>query len=246
MSTVRLEARPAPFDLDPARAAVLVVDMQHDFASPGGMFHRAGIDVAPIQRAVAPTRAVLRAARRAGLPVVYLRMGYAPDLSDMGPPGSPNRERHLLLGVGTRVPAPDGREGRVLVRDTWGTEIVPELAPAPGDVVLWKTRFSGFYQTDLEARLREMGVTTLVVTGCTTSVCVGSTVRDAMFRDLSCILLEDCMAEPIGNGFERSNHEASLLIAQTLFGWVSDSRAAIQALDMATPRDAGVDPLVRA
>lgn len=229
---MRIEAQPTAVELDLARAAVLVVDMQNDFGAPGGMFHRAGVDISPIQRVVAPTARVIAAAREASIPVVYLKMGYGPELADLGATDSPNRARHLFMNVGQAVRAPDGREGRILVRDTWNTEILPELAPREADEVLWKTRFSGFYGTALEHTLRARGITTLIVTGCTTSVCVDSTVRDAMFRDISCVLLEDCMAEPIGNGFARTNHEATLLTMQTLFGWVTHSDAFLRALQV--------------
>ena len=220
---VELGARPAPVTIDTAKAAVLVVDMQNDFGSPGGMFERAGIDIGGIRRAIEPTARVLASARRAGLPVVYLKMAYKPDLSDLGEVGSPNRERHLRLGVGQHVRAPDGTPSRILVRDTWNTAIVAGLEPQGGDIVIYKTRFSGFYDTDLDDRLRALGVRQLLVTGCTTSICVESTVRDAMFRDYQCVLLADCMSEPIGDGLARSNHEASLLSVETLLGWVSDS-----------------------
>ena len=102
--------------------------------------------------------------------------------------------------------------------------------PEPGDVVLYKSRFSGFYRTDLDRVLQERGITTLIVTGCTTSVCVESTIRDAMFRDYRCLLLEDCTAEPVGQGLPRSNHDASLLVLQILFGWVSQSAEFIAAI----------------
>lgn len=97
--------------------------------------------------------------------------------------------------------------------------------------VIYKHRFSGFYETDLDAVLKQLESKYLIVTGCTTSVCVESTVRDGMFRDYSCVLLADCMGEPIGNELPRSNHEASLLTIQTLFGWVSGSDEFIKALE---------------
>ena len=227
---VELPARPAPVQIDTAKTAVLVVDMQNDFGARGGMFDRAGIDITGIQRAVAPTSHALDAARRAGIKVIYLKMAYRADLSDLGAPNSPNRMRHLQLGVGQPVHAPDGRDSRVLIRDTWNTDIVAGLEPKLGDVVMYKTRFSGFYKTDLDDRLVSLGVQHLIVTGCTTSICVESTVRDAMFRDYSCVLLEDCMSEPIGGALSRSNHEASLLSVETLLGWVSTSTHAVAAL----------------
>src|SRR6266403_932631 len=130
---------------------------------------------------------------------IYLKMGFRPDLSDAGPADSPNRLKPSRLGYGDAMRAPDGTDGRILIRDTWNTEIVDGLKPQPGDIILYKTRFSGFYQTGLDNILKTLNARHLVVTGCTTSVCVESTVRDAMFRDYSCLLLEDCMAEPIGN-----------------------------------------------
>lgn len=227
---MNLEANPEAITFDPARTAVLVVDMQNDFGSKGGMFDRAGIDISGIQKAVDPTAKVLAAARKAGVKVVYIKMGYKPDLSDLGAPDSVNRVRHLRLGVGEKVLTPDGKESRILVRDTWNTDIVPELKPQPGDDVIYKTRFSGFFETDLDARLTQLAVKHLIITGCTTSICVDSTVRDAMFRDYLCVLLTDCMSEPIGNGLQRSNHDASLLSAEVLLGWVSDSERFLKAL----------------
>ena len=228
---IQINARPDPMRLDARRAAVIVVDMENDFGAVGGMFHRAGLDISGIQAAIAPTGRVLDAARRAGIPVVYLTMAFRPDLSDIGPEGAPNRDRHLFFGVGQEVDAPDGTKSRVLVRDTWNTEIVAELRPAPEDTVVYKHRFSGFFETELDALLRSLGVKDLIFTGCTTSVCVESTVRDAMFRDYRCLLLEDCTAEPIGQGLARSNHDASLLVVETLFGWVSSSAEFIEALE---------------
>ena len=227
---MNLDAKPEPITLDTAKTAVIVVDMQNDFGSKGGMFDRAGIDISGIQKAVDPTAKVLGAARNAGVKIIYLKMGYKPDLSDLGAPDSVNRVRHLRAGVGGKVIAPDGKESRILIRDTWNTEIVPELEPQPGDDVIYETRFSGFFGTDQDARLKKVGVKHLVITGCTTSICVDSTVRDAMFRDYLSILLADCMSEPIGNGLPRSNHDASLLSAEVLLGWVSDSERFMKAL----------------
>lgn len=229
---LEVSARPEPIMIDTASTAVLVVDMQNDFGAAGGMFDRAGIDISMIQAAVGPTARVVAAARKAGVKIVYLKMGFRPDLSDAGPSDSPNWMRHMLFGVGETVHAPDGSQSRILIRDTWNTDIVPELAPQANDVVIYKHRFSGFYQTDLEAILRQLGVRSLIVTGCTTSVCVESTVRDAMFRDYACLLLEDCTGEPIGHGLPRSNHDASLLVVETLFGWVSSSDQFTKALEV--------------
>ncbi len=230
---IRISAKPEPIAIDIAKTAVIVVDMQNDFGSKGGMFDRAGIDISGIQKVIGPTAKVLAAARRAGIKIVYLKMAFRPDLSDLGSPDSPNRVRHLgVFKVGETIRAPDGRESRILIQDTWNTDIVPELKPQAADVVLYKHRFSGFYQTDLDARLKQLGIKYIVVTGCTTSVCVESTVRDAMFRDYSCVLLTDCMSQPtLGNSLPGSNHDASLvLISEAGFGWVSSSNGLIKAL----------------
>ena len=126
--------------------------------------------------------------------------------------------------------SPTGKPSRILIRDNWGTDIIPELQPAPQDLRVYKSRFSGFYQTELDKMLKQRGIDTLIVTGCTTSICVESTVRDAMFRDYRCIVLEDCTAEPIAAKASRSNHEASLLTMQILFAWISDGKKLANAL----------------
>lgn len=227
----RLDAAPAALDLDLDRTAVLVIDMQNDFGTVGGCFERAGIDISSIQAAVPPTARALDVARQARLPIVYLKMGFKPDLSDAGPVDSPNYRRHVdLLHVGRTVRAPNGAESRLLIRDTWNTDIVDALAPKAGDIVMYKHRFSGFYETDLHETLRRRRITSLVVTGCTTSICVESTIRDAMFRDYSCVLLKDCSAEPIGQGMSRTNHEASLLSIEALLGWTATSDGFARAL----------------
>ena len=227
---VTVDAKPDPITINPQNTAVIVVDMENDFVSKGGMFDRAGADISGAQKAVAPTAKVLAAARATGMKIIYLRMAYQPDLSDLGAPDSVNRTRHLKFGVGQTIRAPDGRESRILIRDNWGTDIVNELKPNPGDITIYKTRFSGFYQTELDAILKKFGIKHLIITGVTTSICVDSTVRDAMFRDYLCVLLSDCMSEPIGSNLPRSNHDASLLTAEVLLGWVSDSDRFINAV----------------
>ena len=225
---VTLPARPESFELDPARTAALVIDMQNDFGSPGGMFDRAGIDISGIRAAIEPTRRVLDACREAGIPVVYVTMQHPADLANAGPADGPHLAKHRPLGVG---------DGSTLVAGTWNTQIVEELAPRAGETVVAKHRYSGFFETELDDVLRGLGVTHLLVTGCTTSICVESTVRDAMFRDYRCVVLEDCTAEPLGAGAPRTNHEASLLNIEVLFGWVSSSEAVVTALEAARALD---------
>lgn len=232
---VTIDAKPEPVAINPKNTAIIVVDMENDFAAKGGMFDRAGVDISGAQKVIAPTAKVLAAARAAGMKIIYLKMGYHSDLSDLGAPDSVNRVRHLKMSVGQTVRAPDGRESKILIRDTWNTDIVGELKPQTDDIIMYKTRFSGFYRTDLDATLKKLGIRHLIMTGVTTSICVDSTVRDAMFRDYLCVLLKDCMAEPIGSDLPRTNHEASLLTAEVLLGWVSDSDRLLKALQGQPP-----------
>lgn len=225
-----LMARPTAVALDLKKSVVIVVDMQNDFGSVGGMFERAGIDIAPIVATVAPTAKVLAAARKAGIHVIYLQMQHRVDLADMGALDSPHRQRHARLSVGEKVMLPNGASGRILIAGEWGTQIVGALSPQAGDIVIPKHRFSGFYNTELDTVLRGLDAKYLIFTGCTTSICVESTIRDAMYRDYHCVLLEDCTAEPIGFGNSRSNHDASLLTIEMLFGWISDSQKFMDAV----------------
>jgi ureidoacrylate peracid hydrolase len=225
-----MPARPNDVVVETKHCAIIVVDMQNDFGSVGGMFERAGIDISPITKAVVPTERVLAAARAVGIPIVYLQMQHRTDMADMGAADSPHRQRHNRLSVGQKMMAPDGTEGGILIAGSWGTRIVDALSPQFGDMVVPKHRFSGFFETELDTILRGLNAKYLIFTGCTTSVCVESTVRDAMFRDYHCVILEDCTGEPIGNGNSRSNHDASLLTIEVLFGWVSDSQKFIEAL----------------
>ena len=222
---VFVAARPVPVQEVPGRTAVVVVDMQNDFGSIGGMFEQAGVDISEIRAMIPAMAGLINVARRAGMKIVFLKMAFRADLSDAGLPDSPNWLKHVPLKAGEHVVAPTGVASRVLVRDTWNTDIVDELRPSSEDLVLYKHRFSGFFETELDSILRSSGIETLLFVGATTSVCVESTVRDAMFRDFHCLVVEDCVAEPIGAGLPRSNHEASLLVLQTLFGSVTDSQS---------------------
>lgn len=227
---IQVPARPTPFGIDASATAVVVVDMQNDFASPGGMFDRAGIDITGVQSIVSNIRAILDAARNNGIFVVYLKMGFRPDLADAGYPTSPTWLKHVPLDVGAAVTSPDGEPSRVLIRECWNTEIVAELTPRPDDVIVYKTRYSGFFQTELDQILRGRGVDRLIVVGATTSVCVESTVRDAMFRDYHCLVVSDATAEPIAADSPRSNHEASLLTLELLFSHIATSSDVVTSL----------------
>jgi ureidoacrylate peracid hydrolase len=230
-SDVTLDARPEAVSFDPRKCAVLVVDMQNDFGADGGMFARAGIPIDGIKAVVEPVARVLDAARRAGIVVVYLQMQFDAELSNAGGVDAPNLIKHRPLRVGDEVTAPDGRPSRIMIAGTWNTEILPELTPAEDDLVVPKHRYSGFFGTQLHQLLQERGVDTLIVTGCTTSICVESTVRDVFYRDYRCVVLSDCTFEPLGGDEARTNHDASLLNVEALFGWVSDSSALLAVLE---------------
>ena len=226
-----IDAKPEPVDIDLARAAVIVVDMQNDFGAEGGMFHRAGVDISKIQAAVEPTKKVVEAARSESLKIIYLKMAFKSDLSDAGPTDSPLLARGLKkFRFGTKVKAPNGTDSRILIRDTWNTDILNELTPRSEDIALYKPRFSGFFRTELDSILTRLGIRHLIFTGCTTSTCVESTIRDARFRDYLPVLLADCTAEPVGSEFSRSNHEASLYLIERSFGWISTSDAFVKGL----------------
>jgi ureidoacrylate peracid hydrolase len=227
----RVDARPAVVELDVTSTAVIVVDMQNHFASPGGTFANAGIDTAPILAAVDPIARVLEAARSVDVPVIYLRMntpeqpvaGGAPGLR-RSPQGEMRWRRYMEL-VATRAPATDPLPAGA--SSTWNADIVDGLEPRDGELVITKPRFSGFHDTDLHEQLQARGLTDLVFTGCTTSICVESTLRDAYHRGYGCVLLEDCVAEPIGHG---DNHRATLLTTELLLGYVTTADAVCDAL----------------
>ncbi|MEP6853320.1 MAG: cysteine hydrolase, partial [bacterium] len=152
-----------------------------------------------------------------------MKAGYLPDLSDTGAEDSPHGQGLRKLGIA------DG----VLTRGTWGSDILDELAPGEDDTVRYKTRYSGFYHTELDELLQRSGIKYLIVTGCTTSVCVESTIREAFYRDYHCVVLEDCTAEPTGAGLSRSNHDATIMLVERVFGSVSTSTDFIHALQPA-------------
>jgi nicotinamidase-related amidase len=214
-------ADPYAFRLAPASTALVIIDMQRDFLEPGGFGEGLGNDVGLLQRVVAPLQRVLAAARAAGLMVIHTREGHRGDLSDC-PPSKLARGR-LEFGIGS-----PGPKGRVLVRGELGHGIVDELAPAPGEVVLDKPGKGAFYATDLELMLRNQAITSLIVTGVTTEVCVHTTVREANDRGFECLVLADC----VGSYFPEFQQAGLAMIAAQggIFGWVAPSAAYLDVL----------------
>ena len=214
-------AQPYPFRMDPARTALVIVDMQRDFLEPGGFGELLGNDVRHLARTVAPVARVLSAARNAGLLVVHTREGHRPDLADC-PPAKRARGR-LPAGIGDMGP-----NGRILVRGERGHGIIDELVPHDGEVIIDKPGKGAFYATELELILRNHGVTSLLVTGVTTEVCVHTTMREANDRGFECLVLEDCVAS-----YFPDFHQAALrmIIAQNgILGWVTPSEEVLRRL----------------
>ena len=221
--SLTIDAKPQPFVFEPSRTAVLAIDLQNDFGAAGGYVASFGVPLEATRATIEPIGRVLAAARAASIPVVYTQIEFKRDLSNLGGPDAPFRD---ILGLGG---------GDFLIEGTWNTDIVNELAPEAGDLVVSKQRYSAFFDTDLDAILRSRDINSLVFVGWTTSVCVESTVRDAFFRDYRCVVLEDCTAETVGRSQVRTNHDASLYVIQAQFGWVANSMALLDGLAALPP-----------
>jgi len=216
-----IAAEPYPFDLEPGRCALLIIDMQRDFLEPGGFGAALGNDVAMLRRAIEPTRRVLAAARARRMLVIHTREGHRPDLADL--PAAKRERGRFATRIGDLGPM-----GRILVRGEPGHDIIPELAPVAGEPVVDKPGKGAFYATDLEAMLRNRGIAQLIVCGVTTEVCVNTTVREANDRGFDCLVLEDCVA----SYFEALQQAGIAMIKAQggIFGWVAPSVAVLAAL----------------
>ena len=218
--THSIAARPEPVGFDPETTALVIIDMQRDFLEPGGFGELLGNDVSLLRTTIEPTRRVLDACREAGITVIHTREGHRPDLSDC-PPAKLTRNGVTFIGT-------DGPMGRILIRGERGHDIVDELAPRAGEPVIDKPGKGAFYATDLEAILRSRGITTLVVCGVTTEVCVHTTVREANDRGFECVVLADC----VGSYFPEFQRVAlAMFEAQgAIFAWVANSAQFLAAL----------------
>ncbi len=233
-----LQARPREVEIDLGRTAVVVVDMQNAYAKKGGMLDLvsgSGFDEARVKPVIEANARLLPVARAAGVKVVYLQFGYRPGLGNAGGTMSPNRMRHMAVKMISERPEVGDK---LIVEDTWGWRIIDELTPEAGDIVVKKSRFSGFAGTDLENILLWMDVRHLLFTGVATNVCVDSTAREAYFREFWPILVEDAM-DHTGPDFTR---QATIWNFETKFGWVTDTAAVMDMLERSQGYPARVLP----
>jgi len=211
---VTLPARPEPLRLKPAETALVIVDMQNAYASPGGYLDLAGFDIAGAAAVIGRIGQAATAARAAGLPVIYFQNGWDATYAEAGGPGSPNWYKSNALKTMRRRPE---LSGKLLAKGGWDYALVDALAPQPGDTVIPKSRYSGFFNTGIDSFLRARGIRNLVFTGIATNVCVESSLRDAFHLEYFGVLLEDATHQA-GPAFVQ---QAAVYNIETFFGWVT-------------------------
>jgi nicotinamidase-related amidase len=219
---MQVPARPYDFALDPARVALVVIDMQRDFIEPGGFGDTLGNDVSRLKAIVPTVAALLALFRRHGLPIIHTREAHKPDLSDCPP------AKRLRGAPGLRI-GDAGAMGRILIAGEPGNAILPELAPLPGEIAIDKPGKGMFWATGLHERLQAMGITQLVFAGVTTEVCVQTSMREANDRGYDCLLIEDA-TESYFPAFKAATIE--MIVAQGgIVGWATPLAALAAALE---------------
>lgn len=213
-TSFELPARPENLTLQAAETAVIVIDMQNAYASMGGYVDLAGFDISGAQSTIQNIKRTLSAAREAGIQIVYLQNGWDPDYVEAGTPLSPNWHKSNALKTMRRNP---NLQGQLLARGGWDYEIIDELTPQPGDIRVHKTRYSAFFNSQLDSILRARGIRNLVFVGIATNVCVESTLRDGFHLEYFGIVLEDA-THHLGPPFLQ---QAAIYNIETFFGWVS-------------------------
>lgn len=211
---VTLPARPEPIRLNPAETAMIIVDMQNAYASPGGYLDIAGFDIAGCETVIQRAAVAADAARKAGIQVIYFQNGWDPDYKEAGTPGSPNWHKSNALKTMRKRPE---LAGTLLAKGGWDYALVEALKPQPGDLVVPKPRYSGFFNTNIDSLLRARGIRNIVFTGVATNVCVESSLRDAFHLEYFGVVLEDA-THAAGPDFAQ---KAALYNIETFFGWVS-------------------------
>ncbi|EOW6511496.1 pyrimidine utilization protein B [Cronobacter malonaticus] len=223
MNTITLTARPEALTFPPEQSALIVVDMQNAYASQGGYLDLAGFDVSATAPVIENIKTAVAAAREAGMTIVWFQNGWDSDYLEAGGPGSPNFHKSNALKTMRRRPE---LHGKLLAKGGWDYQLVDELTPLPGDIVLPKPRYSGFFNTPLDSMLRARNIRHLVFTGIATNVCVESTLRDGFFLEYFGVVLEDATHQA-GPPFAQ---QAALFNIETFFGWVSDVQSFCDAL----------------
>ncbi len=211
---VTLPARPEPIRVNADETAIVVIDMQNAYASPGGYVDLAGFDISGAAGTIGKIANVLDTARAAGVTVVYLQNGWDPDYAEAGGPGSPNWHKSNALRTMRARPE---LQGRLLARGGWDYELVDALAPKPGDIRLHKTRYSAFFNSQLDSTLRSRGIRNIVFVGIATNVCVESTLRDGFHLEYFGVMLEDA-THHLGPPMMQ---QATVYNVEKFFGWVS-------------------------
>ena len=222
MPDIQVPAKPSSFDFSLKSTALIIIDMQRDFLETGGFGSSLGNDVSMLRNCIAPIKNLLESSRRSDLFILHTREGHREDLSDVHP------EKQARCSTSKKI-GDNGPMGRILVRNQPGHGIIEELAPRANEPVIDKPGKGAFFSTDLDLLLRAAGITTTIICGVTTEVCVHTTVREANDRGYRVLVPEDCCGSYFPE-FHRVGIE--MISAQGgIFGHVTDSEAIVTALD---------------